>query len=608
MLLLTVIPATLVTLISFHSYVDEIKKNTEHFISLLVGNISVQVKERQDSIEQSARTFYSDGDMMSLLVQNDALSKEPGFQTNRAYLQNKYLVERHLFDMVESNRYVLNFQFISPYEQYYMRNRNGEQRGCMLKDHQGFLNSSYYKETLLEKGYPCWFDTTSVDDLIYKYEYSSSGILDTITMTVAIYSPTSRNLLGILMYNLDRRFLTQSLTNYAFYGTGNTFLVGQNSVIGTLNPNLKAPLLNDDSEIKTRILNDTNGTFTFQDDRRSIFVSFKKNPKMDLYIVHIVDMSTLIQPAYNIRNRCLLMILFVFLLCIILARCTARSISDPLRSIVSSMERFGRNEFEERCTVDGHDELTAVSHGFNQMADDTERMVSEIVTSNLRQKTLELSKATAELNALQMQIRPHFLYNTLDLIRWEMIRAVGRETDASRMLDSFCQLMRMTIKTGEEFSTIASELKHAQIYLDVINIRNKEKIRLITLMDYNIDAFMIPKLTLQPLIENAIVHGFTKNTASPTIYIYGKKTQDNIIITVEDNGQGMSNNELDTLCQNLSLGNMLEKNSIGLRNVNQRFMLNYGSSYGISVESEQNAGTKITLKIPVSQHEMEESQ
>ena len=136
----------------------------------------------------------------------------------------------------------------------------------------------------------------------------------------------------------------------------------------------------------------------------------------------------------------------------------------------------------------------------------------------------------------------------------------------------------------------------------------KEKIQLITLMDFNIDVFVIPKLTLQPLIENAIVHGFTKNTTSPTIYICGKKTQDNIIITVEDNGQGMSNNELDTLCQNLSLGNMLEKNSIGLRNVNQRFMLNYGSSYGISVESKQNAGTKITLKIPVSQHEMEESQ
>ena len=133
------------------------------------------------------------------------------------------------------------------------------------------------------------FDTTQVDDLIYKYDYSTSGTLDTLTMTVAVYTPQSRELLGILMYNLDRRFLTQSLTNYAFYGTGNTFLVGRDSVIGTLNPNLKAPLLSDESSIQTRVLAGSSGSFTLEDDGRNLFVSFQKSAKMDLYVVHIVD-------------------------------------------------------------------------------------------------------------------------------------------------------------------------------------------------------------------------------------------------------------------------------------------------------------------------------
>lgn len=599
MLLLTVIPATLVTLISFRSYVDEIKENTEHFISLLVGNISVQVKERQETYEQSARAFYSDNTIMALLAQNARLAQSPDFLSNSEYAQNKHLVERRLFDMTSNSKYVQNLQFITEYDQYCMRNSNNEQRGCVLHDLQGFLHSEYYRKTLFEKGYPCWFDTTLTDDLIYKYDSSTSGILDTLTMTVAVYSPGSRELLGILMYNLDRRFLTQSLTSYAFYGTGNTFLLSRDSVIGTLNPNLKAPLLSDDGSIQARVLAGSSGSFTLDDGGRSLFVSFKKSPKMDLYIVHIVDIGTLLAPAYTIRNRCLLLVLLVLVLCIVLARYTARSISDPLHSLVESMDRFGRNEFQERCCVQGHDELTVVSAGFNQMAQDTERMVGEIVTANLRQKTLELSKTTAELNALQMQIRPHFLYNTLDLIRWEMIRIIGDESSASHMLDSFCRLMRMSIKKGEEFVPVAAELEHAQVYIDVANFRNAEKIQLLTSLEFDTSAFLIPKLTLQPLIENTVVHGFKKDLRAPAVHIRGWQIKDMLMITVTDNGRGMPSGELEQLRQNLSAGEILEGSSIGLRNVNQRFKLHYGDFYGVSVESVQGMGTEITLRLPL---------
>lgn len=265
------------------------------------------------------------------------------------------------------------------------------------------------------------------------------------------------------------------------------------------------------------------------------------------------------------------------------------------------MERFGHNEFQERCTVDGRDELTVVSSGFNQMAEDTERMVDEIVTANLRQKTLELSKATAELNALQMQIRPHFLYNTLDLIRWEMIRIVGDESSASRMLDSFCQLMRMSIKKGEELVSVASELEHAQVYLDVVNFRNTEKIQLLTSIEFDTDAFLIPKLTLQPLIENTVIHGFKKHIRPPVVHIRGWRIKNMLMITITDNGRGMPSDELETLRRNLSAGEVLEESSIGLRNVNQRFKLRYGDSYGVSVESVQDMGTEITLRLPLSE-------
>ena len=605
MLLLTILPTIFITYISFRDYVAEIERNTEHFLSLLVGNVTVQVKERLESYEQSARAFYSDPDILALLEENARLAQQPGFEAGEGYLANKRQVERRLFDMTTNSKYVLNLEFITGYGQYYMRNSAGEQRGCTLHDLPGYLASPYYQKTLAEKGYPCWFDTTQTDGLIYKYDYSTHGIRDTLTMTVAVYTPGTRELLGVLMYNLDIRFLTQSLTNYAFYGTGNTFLVGRESVIGALNPNLNAPTLSDGSDLQARVLAGTEGAFTQPENGRNLFVSYKKSPKMDLYVVHIVDMDTLLAPAHAIRDRCLLLVAGLLVLCVALAHWTARSISDPLHSLVSSMARFGRNEFQERCEVSGSDELTAVSEGFNQMAEDTERLVGEIVESNLRQKNLELSKTTAELNALQMQIHPHFIYNTLDLIRWEMIRLVGGESSASHMVDSLCRLMRMSIKKGAAFVPVATELEHAQVYIEVMNFRTAEKIALKTTVEFDTAAFYMPKLTLQPLIENAVVHGFKKHAAAPCIHIRGWKIKNMLMLTVTDNGKGMAANELEALRRSFS-ADELAKNSIGLRNVNQRFKLHYGEAYGVSVESVPGMGTEITIRLPAGEGEEEE--
>lgn len=597
MLLLTVLPTIFITYVSFHEYVAEIKENTEHFISLLVGNVSVQVRERLETYEQSARAFYSDPEILEYLMENAEFAKDPGFQTHASYLENKCQIERRLFDMTGNSKYILNLEFITDYDQYFMRNSNGEQRGCMLHDREAFLNSGYYERTLTEKGYPCWFDTTQTDDLIYKYDYSTHGILDTLTMTAAVYRPDTRELLGILMFNLDTGFLTQSLTNYAFYGTGNTFLLGKKTVIGALNPNLNAPTFTDKSSMQKQIQEGKKGSFEQKQEGRNLFVSYQKSGKMDLYIVHIVDMDTLLKPAYTIRNRCLLLVGVLLLLCIGLARMTTKSISMPLQGLLKSMECFGRNEFQERCETEGRDELTIVSRGFNQMAEDTERMVQEIVTANIREKTLELNKATAELNALQMQIRPHFMYNTLDLIRWEMIRAADGESNASHMLDSFCQLMRMSVTKDNEMVPLETELAHARVYIDVVNFRNTEKIKLETAVYVKPSASFLPKLTLQPLIENAVLHGFKKHMKHPAIQIEAWHNGNKLFITVKDNGKGMDRDQLDTLKQSFCGNEMLET-SIGLRNVNQRFKLLYGDSYGVSVESEPGVWTKVTICMP----------
>ncbi|MEG1104017.1 MAG: histidine kinase [Oscillospiraceae bacterium] len=599
MLGLSILPLLFITFFSFNQYVSEIKQNTEQYLSLLVGNVSIQVQERMESYEQIARAFYSDKETMRKVERNCELANASAdYADNIEYRDNKRAIEEHLLALTQGSRFVQNFELVCQDEQYNMRNTAGEPRGAVIKDIDAFKKSDYYAKAIEGKGYPMWFDTVSNRNVIHKYSYSKNGIGNTLTMTVAIYSARSRTPIGVLMLNIDMRFLTQSLTNYAFYGTGNTFLLGRQDVLAILNPNINAPSLNYKGGLQNKIFGNAKGTFTQELDDSSVFVSFQKIKKMELYVAHIVDTKTILEPAFQIRRRCLLVVALLLIACIILARFTTESISSPLKNLLKNINSFKSNWFAERCETQGHDELTIVSNHFNEMADQTQCLVDEIVKSNITQKTLELSKTKAELNALQMQIDPHFLYNTLDIIRWETIRVGKGENDASRMIDSFCRLMRMSVKRGAEFVFVSKELEHAQAYVDVVNFRNANKIEFVSLLEFNTSQHCIPKLTLQPLIENAIVHGFDKNMQNPTIYLRGWKLSNILLITITDNGKGMSSSELQSLRESFS-GEKMMQNSIGLRNVNQRFKLCYGEEYGITLESVQNTGTEVTLRIPL---------
>ncbi|MEG2842491.1 MAG: histidine kinase [Ruthenibacterium sp.] len=559
-----------------------------------------------ESYEQIARAFYCDKETMDKVERNRAISlADADYASNPEYQDNKSYLEQRLLALTEGSRFVQNFELVCQDMQYTMHNSAKEPRGAMVKDIPRFIRSDYYTQAIQNKGYPVWFDTVNNRSVIHKYAYSKSGIGNTLTMTVAIYSRQTQEPIGVLMLNIDMRFLTQSLTNYAFYGTGNTFLLGRQELLAVLNPNINAPSLDYAAGLQNKIFGNSKGTFAQKMNDKSIFVSFQKIKKAELYVAHIVDMSTLLEPAYQIRRRCLLVVAFLLLACIILARFTTESISLPLKNLLNNINSFKSNWFAERCDTQGHDELTIVGNHFNEMADQTKVLVDKIVQANLTQKTLELSKTKAELNALQMQIDPHFLYNTLDIIRWETIHVAHGESDASRMIDSFCRLMRMSVKKGAEFVFVAKELEHAKAYVDVVNFRNANRIQFISSLEFDANLYRIPKLTLQPLIENAIVHGFDKNMQFPTIHLRGWQLSNIILITITDNGKGMSNHELQKLRESFS-GEKMMQNSIGLRNVNQRFKLCYGEEYGITLESVPNMGTEITLRIPLEYAEKSE--
>ena len=218
------------------------------------------------------------------------------------------------------------------------------------------------------------------------------------------------------MMNIDFSFLSHSLTNYAFYGVGNTVLI-TGHVVTAFNPNTEAPSLVFGESMQELFQKMGHCEIAKNIGDKNLFVSFQKSRILDLYIAHIVDTDNLLSHAYKIHRLCMCILIALILICVLVAYLTTLSLSVSLKELLDNIKAFERSWSAKRCHVSGHDELTTISNYFNGMADSTQKMSEEIVQERLQQQTLELSSAHAELNTLQMQIDPHFLYNTLDLIR-----------------------------------------------------------------------------------------------------------------------------------------------------------------------------------------------
>lgn len=260
--------------------------------------------------------------------------------------------------------------------------------------------------------------------------------------------------------------------------------------------------------------------------------------------------------------------------------------SKPVKSLVKAMGDFegDSSEFVYQ-PVRGTKEISALSDSFEHMAVRIQKLMEKV-----RQEEITLRKT--ELKALQAQINPHFLYNTLDAIAW-MCEA-GRNEDAVEMVNALARLFRISISRGHELIPIEKELQHAQSYLHIQNFRYKNQFQYTFDVDEGCLQYYCNKITLQPIIENAIYHGMDRMVDEGLIQIGIHQTEDKIIFTVTDNGVGMTEEQ----CEEVLKKEPGDRAGIGIKNVNDRIKIYFGEQYGLVIESELDEGTRVTITMP----------
>ncbi|MGN1128857.1 MAG: sensor histidine kinase, partial [Candidatus Flemingiibacterium sp.] len=277
--------------------------------------------------------------------------------------------------------------------------------------------------------------------------------------------------------------------------------------------------------------------------------------------------------------------------CVIIAAATgilfSRILTKPVHSLIDSMRSFETHPdgYLYSPAPNHIAELQLISDSFGQMT----WMIRSLMEKNRRE---EETLRKTELRALQAQINPHFLYNTLDSIQWMCER--GKNESAVNMVSALARLFRISISRGHELIPIRDELRHAESYLIIQKYRYSDRFSYRFETDPGLDDFLCNKITLQPLVENAIYHGIEPLVDEGEIIISTKSDGDDILLTVSDNGVGMTPEQVESLLKK----ERSDSSGIGIKNVSDRIKIYFGERYGITVESEPDVGTKITVRIP----------
>lgn len=269
------------------------------------------------------------------------------------------------------------------------------------------------------------------------------------------------------------------------------------------------------------------------------------------------------------------------------------SITKPIEKLCEMTKQAASGDFNVRAEESGSAEIEVLNSSFNRMVEQIGALVEGI---RLEQRNL---RAT-ELKLLQAQINPHFLYNTLDTIIW--LAESGEKDQVVKMVSSLSDFFRTTLSKGRDYITVEEEETHIRSYLEIQQFRYQDILEYEIRIPEELYSFWILKLTLQPLVENALYHGIKNKRGRGHILVQGERQGDRLVFTVQDDGMGMDPDRLARV-QRIIRGEFSDgqddTSGFGLFNVQQRLQLNYGAEYGLTIESEYAVGTKAAVTIPI---------
>ena len=405
-----------------------------------------------------------------------------------------------------------------------------------------------------------------------------------------IRDPIRKNVLGVAVVEVDARNIEKTCREqgkagdvaFSIYDHGGRKLFGDASGID--------PVLW--SAIVDGINKNVAGHFVHTSAGVDMFFVYNVSKATGLRVIGYTPLDVIMQKAYRIRTITIGSVIVCIVFTMLLYWFISDRLTKPMTLLQSKMNTAASGDLNVRFHAANRDEIAVLGDSFNSMVERIHNLMQQ-----QQQEHENLKKA--EFRALQAQINPHFLYNTLDSILW--MAQASRRDELTEMVVALSRFFRLTLNDGRDIVTVGEEAEHAKNYLIIQRMRYPDVISYEFRIDPAILRLRMIKLTLQPLIENAIYHGLKNKRGGGTIWIEGAldKSASTVVFQVRDNGKGMSGGRLRQVIADLDRADEDDQeDGHALRNVHARIQLSHGREFGLSVESVEDAGTTVTMVFP----------
>ncbi|MFJ7724827.1 sensor histidine kinase [Neobacillus sp. NPDC097160] len=403
---------------------------------------------------------------------------------------------------------------------------------------------------------------------------------DTITKMVELNNPVTLKKIGeiSIFYSSDR--LDKMLKKHEGAPSSFFLLDPDGKIIYSVNKGVPDEILN-------MVKQETNET-KIKWENEKYYINSLASKGEYTYVSVIPDKGW--QKLSIVRGTMWIVIILLLSIAILISYSFMRNYSRRINNIVSTIRQVEKGNLDARIPESKHeDELSRIAVNINSMLNELNHNIEQFYVLTMKQQQ-------AELKALQAQIDPHFLFNTLEAIR--MVAVVEGSKTSSKMIFHLAKLFRYSLES-KDMVPLYVEIENVKQYIKLLQLKFPDKLQVHLDIPSDVEQTIVQKFILQPIIENYFIHGFKKDQPDNELFIRAAALGDKIEIRVEDNGKGMTEEELTNIVHHINREDGEEMKSIGLRNIHQRLKLKYGNQFGISLQSVHDQGMIVTLTIPV---------
>ena len=569
--IMSIAPIGLIGVTAYKKADADIVNKTSLSSLQIVRQMSLTINAKLSSWKQYGDIIAVSEDAQSILKNYD------GMDDANKYLSSKKLVRI----MKEALKVTLDIQ-----EPVLMSNGGGV---ISMSDSSSFINNiagadEIKKNTKDADGRYVWF----TDD-VAKKEYKGLIVLSRGIKDLGTFNDT----IGSLFLRVDSNYL-YSLYNNANLGTG--------SKVYLLDSKYMVVLSGDKNEVGSRFTDSTSRSIdkiyktgstsgTIKNVEGGYLAAFSVVPESGWTVVALIPNEYMNSLSNDIKHIVIQVVLICILISILIFMVVYRSITFPLWELIRSMRDLKKGSLKSgKLLDDSRDEVAEVTASYNLMIDELNQQIENI-------KAKEQQRTLAEFKALQAQINPHFIANTLNNVAW--MAKMQKADNIESVVTSMIKLLNSSMGRGPDIITIEEEIENIKSYINIQEYKYIKKIGVNIDFDAEILKYKILKFILQPIVENSMIHGLGPKQGQGFITIKGYADDGDISIIVEDNGVGMTQNEIDLLLKGEENGSRERFSSIGLRNVNERIRLAYGEKYGLHIKSQKDVFTSVEIRIPI---------